>query len=49
MQGVNVYETVPQKEDNSLIRIDLKKFGKGLYIIEMTNNNILKVEKVVVK
>ncbi len=49
MQGIKVFETVPLKEDDSLIGIDLKKFGKGLYIIEITNNNRLKVEKVVVR
>ena len=49
MQGIKVYETFAPDEENSLIQVDLKKFGKGIYIIEMSNNSILKVEKVVVK
>ena len=49
MQGVKVYETVTSGKENSLIQVDLNKFGKGIYIVEMSNSSALKVEKVVVK
>ncbi len=49
MQGVKVYETVTSGKENSLIQVDLNKFGKGIYIVHISNNSTVKVEKVVVK